>query len=338
MGPNRRLTAALCLPEPQRHAAKKARDMTEPRDELTKVITDLRQDWDLTRYAGAYEERMTARDKVIGEAIRRLPECVPLGRGSPRSAWRWTHKWSRDADPVDVVTTVLTDKPDAIEQLKAAVVRVRRGPEILNNLRVQWAELQEPVLGHDVGSVLKRRKNLISDAKVHLPDVVRDIAFFRAQPNNAPVCEWNSGADRENITEAVLNNEVGAMDRLCAAMDPPVLRSGYEVLSELRDRWASLKEPVRNLGLLRYAETIDPEIGDVEEITLESVNAEWRMQRENWIDYAIERLPAITSQIAPSLRWRSDVNLREVAEAVLNGDEGAIERLYSAMAPSGEKF
>ena len=312
--------------------------MTEPRDELTKVITDLRQDWDLARYAGAYEERMTARDKVIGEAIRRLPECVPVDRGSPRSAWRWTHKWGQHEDPVEVVTAVLTDKPDAMEQLKAAVERVRRGPEILNNLRGQWAQLHEPVSSHEFASVLKRRKNLISDATTRMPDVVRDIAFFRSQPNDPPVCEWSSRADRENITETVLNNEVAAMDRLCVAMDPPVLRSGHQVLSELREQWAFLKEPIRNIGLLRYAQTVDPETGDVEKITLDSVNAERQVQREDWIDYAIERLPFITSQITPSLCWRSDVDPRDVAKAVLNNDEGALKRLYSAMAPSENEF
>ena len=188
--------------------------MPEPRDELTKVIEDLRYDWELARYAGAYEEQMIARDKVIGEAIRRLPECVPLDRRSPRTAWRWTHKWRENEDPVEVVTAVLTDKPDAIKQLRAAVERVRRGPEILSNLREQWGEINEPVPSHEVENVLKRRKKLISDAIVRMPDVVRDIAFFRSKPNDPPVCEWNSGANREGITEAVLNDEVASLDRL----------------------------------------------------------------------------------------------------------------------------
>ena len=313
--------------------------MTEPRDELTEVITDLRQDWALIQFAGTYEEQAAARDKVIGEAIRRLPECVPLDWESPGGASCWTHKWGQHADPVDIVTTVLTDKPDAMEQLKAALVRVRRsGQEILDSLREEWAEINQPVSSHEVKNVPKRKKKFIADAIVLMPDVARNIAFFRAQPNAPQVCEWNSRAHREKITEAVMNDEVAALDRLCSAMNPPISRSGHDVLSELREKWASLKEPVRDIGLLQYAQTVDPETGDAEEITLERVNDERRVQGEKWIEYAMERLPFITSQIAPTLCWRSDVNPRDVARAVLNNDEGALDRLYYAMAPSDKGY
>ena len=54
--------------------------MKKSTDEISDIINDLRQDWDLNRYAGSDHERMAARDEVIARAIRQLPECVTLDR------------------------------------------------------------------------------------------------------------------------------------------------------------------------------------------------------------------------------------------------------------------
>ena len=140
------------------------------------------------------------------------------------------------------------------------------------------------------------------------------------------------------IAEAVLKDEAGAMDWLCGSMVPPVVRSGLDVLEEMQRQWASLREPVRDLGLLGYAETFDPETGATEDITLESVNAARHARRDELMAYAIGRLPAIAAEIASSLEWCNDENREDVARAVLDGDEGAIQRLLGAMTPSGNRF
>ena len=219
-----------------------------------------------------------------------------------------------------------------MEQLKAAVERTRRGPEILASLRAQWNEINQPILRHQAASVQRRRKNLIGNAVVLLPDVARDIAFFRSRHNDAPACEWRQSADREIIAEAVLNHQPDAIDRLCAAMDPPVIRSADDVISDIQAQWAAIKDSVRDIGVLRYAEEYDPETGETEGITLESMNAARRKARANVISYAMARLPSVAAQIAP-LRWRKDVNAEDVVAAVLNGDEDGIERLVAAVVP-----
>ena len=309
--------------------------MTSTDDEVPEVIEELRRNWDLTRYAGAGEERATARAEVIAEAVRRLPECVPVRRATPRTAWCWTNRWGPRADPEDVALAVLNDRPGAMDQLKGAVTRTPRGPEVLNSLRTRWDELHRPVMRHQVTSVQGKRKKLITETIERLPEVVRHIGFFRSRPGEAPICEWSSGARKERIAEAVLNDEPGAMDRLCASMDPAIVRSGHVILEEMQRQWASLRQPVRDLGLLRYAETFDPETGTVEDITLESVNAARHERRDEFLAYAIERLPAIAADIARPLEWRSDESRDDVVRAVLNDDEGAIRRLLNAMAPSG---
>ena len=313
--------------------------MTSTDDEVPEVIKELRRDWDLIRYAGAEEERATARAEVIAEAMRRLPDCVPVRRATPRTAWRWTNRWGRRADPEDVAAAVLNDRPGSMDQLKDAVERTPRGPEVLNRLRTRWDELHRPVMRHQVTSVQGKRENLIAEAIERLPEVVRYIDSRRfPRPEDAPVCEWSQETRRESIAEAVLKDEAGAMDRLCGSMVPPVVRSGLDVLEEMQRQWASLREPVRDLGLLRYAETFDPETGTTEDITLESVNAAWHARRDELMAYAIGRLPAIAAEIASSLEWRNDENREDVARAVLDGDEGAIRRLLNAMAPSGNRF
>lgn len=309
--------------------------MTSTDDEVPEIIAELRRDWDLTRYAGAPEERAAARAEVIAEAVRRLPECVPVRRATPRTAWSWTNRWGPRADPEEVAMAVLNDMPDAMERLNRALSRTPRGPEVLNKLRTQWNELHKPVMRHQVASVQGKRKKLIAEAIGRLPEVVRHIGYFRSPPGEAPVCEWSSRARRESIAEAVLNNEPGSMDRLCASMNPPVVRSGREVLEEMQAQWASLREPIRDLGLLRYAETFDPETGTVEDITLESVNATRHRRQDEFLAYAVERLPTIAANIASSLQWRSNENREDVTRAVLNEGEGAIQRLLDAMAPSG---
>ena len=311
--------------------------MTSTDDEEPEIIADLRRDWDLARYAGAGEERPAARAEVIAEAMRRLPECVPVRRATPRTAWRWTNRWDPRADPEDIAVAVLNDRPGAMERLNRAVSRTPRGPEILKSLRTRWNELHQPVMRHQVASVQGKRKKLISEAIERLPEVIRHIGFFRSRPDEAPICEWSSGARKELIAEAVLNDEPVAMDRLCASMVPPVVRSGHEVLKEMQTQWASLREPVRDLGLLRYAETFDPETGVAEDITLESVNAVRQERRDGFLAYAIERLPAIAADIAPSLEWRSDENREDATKAALDGDEEAIKRLLDAMKPSRQQ-
>ena len=192
--------------------------MTSTDDEVPEIIGDLRHDWDLTRYAGVEDERAAARAEVVAEAMTRLPECVPVRRASPRTAWRWTNKWSPRAVPEDIAVAVLNDRPGAMERLKDAVSQTPRGPEVLNSLRTRWDDLHQPVMRHQVASVQAKRKKLISEAIERLPEVVRHIGFFRSQrPEDAPVCEWSSGAGKERIAEAVLNDEPGAMDRLCAS-------------------------------------------------------------------------------------------------------------------------
>ena len=295
-------------------------------------ISDLRQDWDLARYAGSEQEQMVAREKVIAKAIRQLPECVPLDRTSGKDLWRWTHRWNPVADREEVARAVLNGKPEAMEWLKAAVERTRLGPEILARLRAQWKEINQPVIRQQVPDVQRRRKNLIGDAIVRLPDVARDIAFFKSRPNDAPICKWSKDADRENIAEAVLGYEPDAIDRLCVAMEPPVIPSGYDVILEMQTQWSSVKDSVNNIGVLRYAQEYDPHTGEVEDITLESVKAARRKARANVMSYAIARLPAVAAQIAP-LRWRRSVNAEDIAEAVLNGDEDAMDRLFSAVIP-----
>ena len=225
-----------------------------------------------------------------------------------------------------------------MERLKDAVTPTPRGPQILRSLRTRWNELHKPVMRHQVESVQGKRKKLITEAIERLPEVVRHIGFFRSRRNEAPVCEWSSGARKELIAEAVLSDEPVAMDRLCASMVPPVVRLGHDVLEEMQTQWARLREPIRDLGLLRYAETFDPETGTVEDITLESVNAARRDRRNEFLAYAIERLPAIATDIAPSLEWRSDENREGVSKAVLDGDEEAIERLLTAMKPSRKQI
>ncbi len=312
--------------------------MTNTNDEIPEIITELRRDWDLTRHAGTEEEQAAARAEVVAEAMRRLPECVPVRRVTPRTAWRWTNKWAPRADPEDVAVAVLNDRPDAMERLRDSVARTPRGPEVLNSLRARCDELHKPVMRHRVASMHGRREDLISEAIERLPEVVRHIGFFRSRPEEAPVCEWSSAADKEQIADAILHEEPGAIDRLCASMVPPVFRSGREVLEEIRTQWAGLREPIRDLGLLRYAETFDSETGAAEDITLESVNAARLTRRDKLMAYAIERLPAIAADIAPSLEWRSDENRADVATAVLDGDAEAIERLLDAMKPSGKQM
>ena len=304
--------------------------MTKSNDEISGIINDLREDWDLVRYAGSDREGMAARDEVIARAIRQLPECVTLDRVSAKTAWRWTHRWKRHADREEVVKAILNDKPEAMELLKAAVERTRRGPQILISLRVQWNEVNQPVLRHQAASVLRRREKLIDDAVVLLPDVARDIAFFRSRDKQAPVCKWCQSADRENIAEAVLNHRPDSIDRLCEAMDPPVIRSPYDVISDMQSQWAAVKDSVRDVGILRYAEEYDLDTGEAENITLESVNAARRKARENVIRYAMARLPGVAAEIAP-LRWRSGVNAEDIVAAVLNGEEDGIERLVAAV-------
>ena len=308
--------------------------MTNANDEVPEIIEDLRRDWDLTRYAGAEEEQATARAEVIAEAVRVLSECVPVDR----RGWGWTNKWAPRTDPEDVARAVLNDRSGAMERLKDAVTPTPRGPEILKSLRTRWNELHKPAMRHQVESVQGKRKKFISEAVKRLPEVVRHIGFFPCRLEDAPVCEWIPGARKEPIAEAVLNNEPGAMDRLCASMDPPVVRSGRQLLEEMQTQWASLREPVRDLGLLRFAEAFDPETGTAEDITLESVNAARHERRDEFLAYAIERLPAIAADIAPSLEWRREENREDVVRAVLDGDEGAIRRLLDAMTPSGNEF
>ena len=60
-------------------------------------------------------------------------------------------------------------------------------------------------------------------------------------------------------------------------------------------------------------------------------------RRDEFLAYAIERLPAVAADIAASLEWRSDENREDVATAVLEGDEETIERLLDAMKPSGKQ-
>ena len=234
--------------------------------------------WDLASYAGAEEEQATARADLVAEAMRRLPECVPVRRASPRTAWRWTNKWSPRAIPEDVAVAVLNDRLGAMELLKDAVERTPRGPEVLNNLRAQWDDLHQPVMRHQVASAQAKRKKLISEAIERLPEVVRHIGFFGSQrPDDAPVSEWSSGVRKEPIAEAVLNDEPGAMDRLCASMVPPVFRSGRVILKEMRTQWADIQRHGR---------------------------------RDEFLAFAIERLPAIAADIAPSLEWRKDEKTR----------------------------
>lgn len=313
--------------------------MANTDDEVPEIVADLRRDWDLTRYAGVEQERAAARAEVIAEAVRRLPECAPVGRASPRTAWRWTNKWGPRADPEDIAVAVLNDEPGAMERLNRAVYGTPLWPEVLDRLRTRWNELHRLVSRHRVASVQGKRENLIAEAIERLPDVVRYIGSRRfPRPEDAPVREWSSGARKELIAEAVLNDEPGAMDRLCASMVPPVVRSGLDVLEEMRRQWANLRGPVRDLGPLRYAETSDPETGTTEDITLESVNAARQARRDELLAYAIERLPAIAADIASSLEWCSDENREDVAQAVLNGDEGAVQRLLGAMTPPGNRF
>lgn len=304
--------------------------MIDAHDEVPEIIADLRSDWDLTRHAGAEEEQATARAEVIAEAVRLLPECVPVDR----RGWGWINKWAPRADPEDVSRAVLNDRSGAMERLNDAVTPTPGGPEILRSLRTRWNELHKPVMRHQVESVQGKHKKFISEAIERLPEVVRHIGFFPSRLEDAPVCEWNSGARKELVAKAVLNNEPGAMDRLCFSMDPPVVRSDREILEEMQTQWASLREPVRDLGLLRYAETFGPETGTTEDITLENVNAARHERQDEFLAYAIERLPTIAASIAPSLQWRSDENREDVTRAVLNDDEGAIRRLLDAMAPS----
>ena len=201
--------------------------MSNTNDEVPEIIANLRRGWDLTRYAGTKEEQEVARAEVVAEALRRLPECVPVRRATPRTAWRWTNTWSLRADPEDVAVAVLTDRTGAMERLNRAVSRTYRGPKVLNSLRTRWKELHKPVSQHQVASVQRKRKRLISEAIERLPEVVRHVGSRRLRrPEDAPVCEWSSGARKKLIAEAVLNDEPGAMVRLCASMVPPVVRSG----------------------------------------------------------------------------------------------------------------
>ena len=64
--------------------------MTSTDDEVTEIIAELRRDWELTHYAGAGEEREAARAEVIAEAMRLLPECVPVDR----RGWGWINTWA----------------------------------------------------------------------------------------------------------------------------------------------------------------------------------------------------------------------------------------------------
>ena len=228
--------------------------MTNTNDEVPEIIAELRRDWDLTRYAGTKEEQEAARAEVVAEAVRQLPECVPVRRATLRTAWRWTNKWGPRADPEDVAVAVLNDRPGAMERLNRAVSRTYRGPEVLNSLRTRWNKLHRPVSPHPVASAHGKRKRLISEAVERLPEVVRHIGFFRSRrPEDAPVCEWNSGVRKERIAEAVLDDEPGAMDRLCASMVPPVVRPGREILEEMRTKWADPQRHGRRDELLAYA-------------------------------------------------------------------------------------
>ena len=142
-----------------------------------------------------------------------------------------------------------------------------------------------------------------------MPEVVRHIGFFRSwQPEDAPGCERSSGATKERLAEAVLNNKPDAMDRLCACMVPlvywstglVVFWSARVILEEMRTQWADIR---------RHG------------------------HRNEFLAYAIERLPAIAAVITPSLEWRRDENLEEVARAVLDGDDGPETVVMSSWLP-----
>ena len=171
--------------------------MTSTDDEVPEVIEELRRDWD--RYAEAEEERATARAEVIAEAVRRLPDCVPVRRATPRTAWRWTNRWDPHADPEDVAVAVLNDTTGAMERLSRAVYGTPLWPELLNRLRTRWNELHRPVSRHQVASVEGKRENLIAEVIERLPEVVRYIDSRRfPRPEDAPVCEWSQETCRES--------------------------------------------------------------------------------------------------------------------------------------------